>query len=225
MLDASPQTGAGRGQGTPAPPAPPPVPPDQHELHTLVGRRSELAAQREALTERREEVADQMHGAEATARPGLVARLGVLDERIVRLEQEILQADDAISAAISAGVIAPPSPEPMETQEVPSQWDISTFEERAGMLMVGEAVIFILLGIVLYKLGWARAKARFSGSPPNDPRIDQLQNSVDAIAVEVERISEGQRYVSKRLNEGAQPDVVAAGGGQEEAIPVRRKAT
>lgn len=223
MLDASPQTGAGRGQATPAPPAPPPVPPDQQELHSLVGRRSELVAQLEALTERREEVADQLHGAEAAARPGLVARLGALDERIVRLEQEILQADDAISGAISAGVIAPPSLEQTETQEAPSQWDISTFEERAGMLMVGEAVIFILLGIVLYKLGWARAKARFSGTHPNDPRIDQLQNSVDAIAVEVERISEGQRYLSKRLNEAA-PDVVAA-GGQEDAIPVRRRAT
>lgn len=224
MLDASPQTQVGGGQRTPAPPAPPQLPGDEHELHTLVGRRSELAAQLEALTERREEVADQLHGAEPAARPGLVARLGVLDERIVRLEQEILQADDAISAAVSAGVIAPPSPgEQTETTE--QRWDPATYSEEVVAVIAGQAIAFVLLGIILYQIGWKRAAARFSRSRPEDSgRIDQLQNSVDAIAVEIERISEGQRYVSKLLNEGAQPDVVAT-GGQEEAIPVRRKAT
>jgi len=52
--------------------------------------------------------------------------------------------------------------------------------------------------------------------------MDQLQNAVDAIAVEVERISEGQRYVTKMLNDGsAQPIGVEAG----ENVLVRRKAT
>jgi hypothetical protein len=229
MLDASPQTRVGRGQergqGTPAPPPPPaPGPPDQHELHTLVGRRTELAAQIESLTERREEVADQLHGAEAAARPGLIARLGALDERIVRLEQEIVEADDAIAAAISAGVIAPPSPvEQTETTEQP--WDMSTFSEEAVAVIAGQTIVFVLLAIILYQIGWRRAAAKFSrGRPEDSGRIDQLQNSVDAIAVEIERISEGQRYVSKVLNEGAAQDIVAT-GGQEEAIPVRRKAT
>lgn len=223
MLDTSPQVRVGRGQGTPAPPAPPRPPGNQEEIQALAATRIELADQLEALTERREEVADQLHGAEAAARPGLVARLGALDERIVKLEQEILQADDAIAAAVSAGVIAPPSPEPSETHEEPWR-DMSPFQEHPEVFVGGGALLLLLLAIVLYKLGWARAKAKFSGGQPNDPRIDQLQNSVDAIAVEVERISEGQRYVSKVLHEGAAPDVVAT-GGQEEAIPVRRKAT
>jgi hypothetical protein len=190
----------------------------------LVGRRSELAAQLEALTERREEVADQLHGAETAARPGLLARLGALDERIVKLEQEILQADDAIAAAVSAGVVAPPSPvEEFETTEQP--WDMATFSDEAKTVIAGEAILFVLLGIILYQIGWRRARSRFSrGGPESGGRMDQLQNSVDAIAVEIERISEGQRYVSKLLNEGAQPDVVAT-GGQGEALPVRRKAT
>jgi hypothetical protein len=221
MLDASPQTRVRVIQQTPAPPAPPPIPQGQPEFHALVGTRSELAAQLEALTERREEVADQLHGAEASARPGLLGRLAGLDERIAQVEREILQADDAIAAAAATGMVIQEPPELMETQ--PPRWDVSTFEERAVTLMVGEALIFILLGLVLYKLGWARAKAKFAGTRPNDPRMDQLQNSVDAIAVEVERISEGQRYVSKMLNEGAAADVGVP--GEEEAIPVRRKAT
>src|SRR5687768_13586740 len=172
MLDASPQTGTGRGQGTPAPPAPPPLPPGQHEIHTLVGRRSEIAAQLEALTERREEVADQLHGAEAAARPGLLARLGALDERIVKLEQEILQADDAIAAAVSAGVVAPPSPdEQIETTEQP--WDPSTFSEEAVAVIAGEAILFVLLGIILYQIGWRRARSRFSRGGPESGGRDR----------------------------------------------------
>jgi len=224
MLDASPQAQRAQPAQTPAPPAPP-QPPGEHEIHTLIGRRSELAAQLEALTERREEVADQLHGAETAARPGLLARLSALDERIVKLEQEVLQADDAIAAAVSAGVVAPPSPPVEEFETTEQRWDVSTFPEEAVAVIAGEAILFVLLGIILYQIGWRRARSRFSrGGPESAGRIDQLQNSVDAIAVEIERISEGQRYVSKLLNEGAQPDVVAT-GGQGEAIPVRRKAT
>lgn len=36
-----------------------------------------------------------------------------------------------------------------------------------------------------------------------DARLDRLQQSVDAIAVEVERISEGQRFTAKLLAERA----------------------
>jgi hypothetical protein len=185
-----------------------------------MAKRIELAQQLESLTDRRGEVADQMHGAEAAAQPGLVTRLQALDERIARLEQEILQADDAIASGVAAGIIVPPM-EQTGTIEPPQ---IPAFSDEAMRVIVGEALAFVLLGIVLYQLGWRRAKAKFARATPDESgRIDQLQNSVDAIAVEIERISEGQRYVSKVLNEGAQPQVVT--GGQEEAIPVRRKAT
>lgn len=222
MLDASPQAQA-RAQARqqiPAPPAPPAAPSgEQHELHALMAKRIELAQQLESLTDRREEVADQMQGAEATARPGLVTRLQALDERIARIEQEILQADDAIASGVAAGIIVPPL-EQTETIEPP---EMPLFSDQAMTFMVGEALAFVLLGIILYQLGWRRAKARFAREAPDESgRIDQLQNSVDAIAVEIERISEGQRYVSKVLHEGSQPEVAAR--GEEEAIPVRRKA-
>jgi hypothetical protein len=45
---------------------------------------------------------------------------------------------------------------------------------------------------------------------------------VDAIALEVERISEGQRYVTKALNEGVQP---AVGADAREQVLVPRKGT
>lgn len=224
MLDANPQQRRTRViVQQPAPPAPPAPPGNPDELHALGMKRSELQAQLEALTDRREEVADQLQGAESGARPGLMARLQILDERITRLEQDVLQTDDAIAAGVSTGLVMPPIEQTGSLLEEPQEFP--RFSEDATRIMMAEALAFVLLGIVLYQLGWRRAKRKFAGAAPNDSgRMDQLQNAVDAIAVEIERISEGQRYVTKRLNEGtagAEPISV----GQEEAIPVRRKAT
>jgi hypothetical protein len=44
----------------------------------------------------------------------------------------------------------------------------------------------------------------------SDQRLARVENAVESIAVEVERISEGQRYVTKLLNEGAQSQHAAA---------------
>jgi hypothetical protein len=40
-----------------------------------------------------------------------------------------------------------------------------------------------------------------------EEKLNQLTNSVDAIAIEVERISEGQRFTTKLLAEAATPSV------------------
>lgn len=37
--------------------------------------------------------------------------------------------------------------------------------------------------------------------PPQDDRMDRLEQAVDAIAIEIERVSEAQRYTTKLLAE------------------------
>lgn len=44
-----------------------------------------------------------------------------------------------------------------------------------------------------------RAKRLATRAPGDDNRLRQLQESVDAIAIEVERISEAQRFTTKLL--------------------------
>ena len=39
----------------------------------------------------------------------------------------------------------------------------------------------------------------------DDPRLDRLTHALDAVAVEVERIGEGQRFVTQLLAESRQP--------------------
>ena len=41
-------------------------------------------------------------------------------------------------------------------------------------------------------------------------RLERMEQSIDAIAVEIERISEGQRFTTKLLAETRQPDALHA---------------
>jgi len=72
------------------------------------------------------------------------------------------------------------------------------------------AIIFGTLSSVLYPLarGWAR-RLENRGAPPAtlsqdiEDRLDRIERAVESIAVEVERVSEGQRFVTKLLAEKA----------------------
>ena len=74
-------------------------------------------------------------------------------------------------------------------------------------------VLFTMVGITIIFAPIARAVARRiergtggdggSASLPNDvgARLERMEQAIDAIAVEVERISEGQRFVTKLISE------------------------
>lgn len=66
--------------------------------------------------------------------------------------------------------------------------------------------IFVLapLAIAFARMMWKRASdpaPRRVESDQTNRRLEQLQQSVEAMAIEVERISEGQRFVTKLLSE------------------------
>ena len=204
----------------PTPPPPPDIPRTTEALEALANQRHELKNQLESVMDRREELAGQLEDADPAARVGLEERIRILDDRSGRLEREVLLADDAISAAIAGGLGQPEPEEPMTTVHV---MDEGVPREAVARFMMFEALAFVLLGVIFYKWVMRRAREGFvRGSPEEGRRLDQLQNSVDAIAVEVERISENQRYVTKALNEGLQPE--AAQKAREEVF-IPRKGT
>ena len=72
-------------------------------------------------------------------------------------------------------------------------------------------VIILSLGIPLvraYIRRQERKDALPSASPEVIQRLERMEQAIDAIAVEVERISEGQRFTTKLLSE--QPGVEPA---------------
>jgi hypothetical protein len=54
----------------------------------------------------------------------------------------------------------------------------------------------------------------------DDERMTRLEQAVESIALEVERISEGQRFTTKLLTERAQPDPMRAVAPSE---PIRHR--
>ena len=73
------------------------------------------------------------------------------------------------------------------------------------MEMLLPAIVITVLGLPLVRVLARRLDRRDAATPPNlgriDERLSRLEAGVDAIAVEVERISEGQRFTTKLLAE------------------------
>ena len=77
--------------------------------------------------------------------------------------------------------------------------EVETFAQVAVIIvsMVGSlAIIGVAAAYAIRPL-----KKRAPQIPQNDDRLEHLQQSVDAIAVEVERIAEAQRFSAKLLAE------------------------
>jgi hypothetical protein len=74
-----------------------------------------------------------------------------------------------------------------------------------GMLSV---FVFFPLAIAMARFIWKRAgePARPAIDSTAHMKLEQLQQAVDAIAIEVERISENQRFVTKALAEKSRID-------------------
>jgi hypothetical protein len=73
---------------------------------------------------------------------------------------------------------------------------------------------------VLLAVGAGHLMTRRLPSPIDESRVDRLQQGIDVIALEVERISEGQRYTTKILTEKLAPSI---GPGEAQAIAVERQ--
>jgi hypothetical protein len=72
------------------------------------------------------------------------------------------------------------------------------FQVCAGIVMTVGALAAI--GITA-RVIWLRAQRAAQRPPIDENRLQHLEQAVDAIAIEVERISEGQRYTTKLLSD------------------------
>lgn len=83
---------------------------------------------------------------------------------------------------------------------------------------------FTMVAVVSIGVPLARAYARRveQGSrrvelpPETNARLERMEQAIDAIAVEVERISEGQRFTTKLLAERGAPALGAGAAGDSE---------
>jgi hypothetical protein len=191
-------------------------------------RRSALSNQLESAQERRDEVAEQLRSNEiqASERPGLQKRLEVLDERLVSIEREIALNGQALANAPARGR------ESNTTQ--PARDPGSTFLGRANpnLLTICGFALLMPLAIQFARRLFGPNSARFDRQSKADAaalrnRMDQMDSAIEAVAIEVERIGEGQRFLTQAMTEGGaraplDPAHVARVGGFE-AVRVREQ--
>lgn len=193
---------------------PPPRPLTQAEIAAVRDRRSELSNQLTSAAGRRDEIAAQLERASPAARAGLEERLAVLDKRIVQLETDIAETGRLLtSPAYTAS-----------TAEQARSMGL-TSGQATGLGIVFTLFVLAPLAIALARSIWRRGTGKSSSGFPDAAeaarRLAAVEQAVDAIAVEIERVSEGQRYVTKIFAESQGIPVPALGAGERPAEPIR----
>ena len=175
-------------------------------------QREELENQLERLEDQREEISDQLRtpNVEGADQRGLEARLATLDGRIASVEQQLADADAAVArAAAIPGAVQPPPPPPRR-QGPPEEVFV-----LAGIFMF---VVVLPLVIAYARRIWRRGAATVAAIPQDIyERFARLDQAIDSVAIEVERIGEGQRFLTRLHSERG----LGAGAAERIDIPER----
>ncbi|HSA57563.1 MAG TPA: hypothetical protein VLE53_17755 [Gemmatimonadaceae bacterium] len=168
---------------TPAPQAPPaPRPPNPQNLEQQIEQTVEQAVQ-EAL----EAVAGARTGAEAGAARDLARERA--REALARVRDELEAARAGARPEVRVQFpMGPPDTIPPQAVDMAYAFFAT--------------IAFIAVGLPLAR-AFARRMDRRSAPAPADlgPRLDRIEQAVEAVAIEVERISENQRYATKVITE------------------------
>ncbi|HKW46792.1 MAG TPA: hypothetical protein VJN70_05085 [Gemmatimonadaceae bacterium] len=172
------------------------VPQTAAERAILIARRSEMSDQIVSARSRRHTLAREYEGATGANRAGLEQQLAVLDKRIAQLEVDIGDSGRALAAYTG----------PTTTIGFPDRLPIGISPGQTTAISI-IFIIFVLgpLAGAFGRLIWRRASRPALPPAWNDAtnRLERLEQAMDTIAVEMERVSEGQRFITKIMT---QPD-------------------
>lgn len=158
--------------------------------------RQELREQQEALIANRHTYVRELEDHEEVGGPattGMQQRIVQLDQRIAELDQQIMAADAQVArAAAVPGAVTIQSP----------RLDSGPPDEAyvfGGLIMLA-AVIPISIGFA--RRLWRKSTTTLQEFPRElMDRLGRLEQLGEATALEVERVGEGQRFVTRLLNE------------------------
>lgn len=177
-----------------------------------------VEAQRQELREKLESLMQERVLARVyiAEQPHLQADRAQLEARLPVLEEQIKLVEFQLQGL-------PPTPgTPVPSTSVSPAWPtlpaLSNEYVLLGSLLM--LVTLLPLSIAFARRVWRRSEAAPDRlSPELEDRLQRMQTAIESVAVEVERIGEGQRYVTGLLNAGlgsparealpAMPDVAA----------------
>jgi hypothetical protein len=186
------------------------------QVASLRARRTELSNQLISADGRRTRLVEQLRKSDGAERAGLEERISLLDRRIVQIESDIAQTGRLLTTSPTLGTAT-------TAQPVFAGLPVDDVAPIAGIFTV---VVLGPLAVAAARLMWKRGS-----NPPRRPavdavtaqRLERIEQAVDAIALEVERVSEGQRFVTRLLTgDGIDGSgVPSLAPGQRAAEPIR----
>ena len=189
---------------TPAPPAQPVAPiaavrgtPSPSAIYEgFRAQRRELSNQLDDLESARRGITSELQGMDAgdTDRKPLEDRLTDIDARIKSVDQQLAAnaSQLAQAAAVPGAVVEQPPPQPREGPPEEA-WVLG------GIFLI---VAVFPLSIALARRIWRRSAAAVASLPRDiADRLQRMEHAIEATAVEVERIGEGQRFITRLFTE------------------------
>lgn len=158
-------------------------------------QRRELAQQLENLEDKRRSLQNQLQDGQATGvnKAGIEARIVEVDKRIADADKALSAADQQVAKQAAVPGAVPP-PERHERNGPPEEVFV-----LGGMFIV---VVLFPLTIAFARRLWKRGSGAVAAFPQEvTDRFNRLDQAMDSIAIEVERIGEGQRFVTRVMSE------------------------
>jgi hypothetical protein len=136
----------------------------------------------------------QQEGINAADKKGMEQRLTSVDERILTLEKQISEADAQVAkaAAVPGAAVDPPQP----PRNGPP-------EEVFVLSAIFMFIFFLPMSIAFARRIWRRSPKVVTQFPKElSERLERVEQTVEATALEIERIGEGQRFMTRIFTEG-----------------------
>lgn len=184
-------------------------------LAELRARASELEMRMRTSELLQQELRAQHNGAEGWQRQELEQRLSVARDGFVEAKVGLAVTNEQIRK-LGAD---PVQPEAITVQPPPIQDPFLGPKEITTVFTGGVLLLFPLV-LVLARRLWVRGSRREAVDLENSPRLQRIEQAVESIAVEVERIGEAQRFTTKLLAD-RQGDAAA----RMQAVPRREPGT
>lgn len=171
------------------------------------------------LQDARNEVAGQLQGLGAgdTQRAPLEARLKEIDARISGVDQQLAMNSTQLAQAAAVPGAVVETPPPLVIRNGPPD---------EVFVLGGMFIVFVMLPIAIAfaRRIWRRSAAVVTSLPREiGERLGRLEQAAEATALEVERIGEGQRFLTRLFTEGEAARVLGTGGQQPERAPINAK--
>jgi hypothetical protein len=175
------------------------IPLTRQDVVALQARRSELSNQLNSAAGRRRDLARQLRSAEGADKAGLEQRMAVLDGHMARLETDIDETGRQLASS--------PALTASQQQPMPIGWGPGP-RDRMGRAPLPVLILFVLfvlcpIALSISRILWKRASVSHPVvSSDTTQRLERMEQAMEAIAIEIERVSEGQRFVTRLLAEG-----------------------